>query len=69
MERCGLGLLANIVIIAVLSFPSPIQQFGFEQPNIGLAYFPFIWLPAIIVPIVLFCASGVIVEAFYESYR
>jgi hypothetical protein len=50
----ALGLLANIVIIALLSFPSPVQRFGFEQPNIGVAYFPFIWLPAIIVPVVLF---------------
>ena len=50
----ALGLLANIVSIAVLSFPSPFQRFGFEQPNIGLTYLPFIWLPAIVVPIVLF---------------
>jgi hypothetical protein len=48
------GLLANIVVTAVLSFPSPAQRFGFEQPNVGVTYFPFIWLPAIIVPIVLF---------------
>lgn len=50
----ALALLANIVITALLSFPSPIQRFGFEQPNVGVTYFPFIWLPAIIVPIVLF---------------
>jgi hypothetical protein len=50
----SLGLLANIVITAVLSFPSPMQQFGFDQPNVGLTYFPFVWLPAIIVPTVLF---------------
>lgn len=43
-------LLANIVITAVLSAPFPIQRFGFGQPNIALLYFPFIWLPAIIVP-------------------
>ena len=49
-----LGLLANIVITAVLSFPSPMQVFGIEQPNVGLTYFPFIWLPAIIVPTVFF---------------
>jgi len=50
----ALGLLANIVITAFFSFPSPMQRFGFEQPNVGLTYFPFIWLPAIIVPTVLF---------------
>ncbi len=46
--------LFNIVINAVLSIPSPIQQFAFEQPNRAVLYFPFIWLPAVVVPIVLF---------------
>jgi len=50
----ALGLLANIVVIAILSFPSPMERFGFEQPNVGVTYFPFIWLATIIVPIVLF---------------
>lgn len=26
--------------------------FGFEQPNRAILYFPFIWLPAIVVPTV-----------------
>jgi hypothetical protein len=50
----ALGLLANIVVIAILSLPSPNQRLGFEQPNVAVAYTPFIWLPAIMVPIVLF---------------
>lgn len=50
----GLILLANIVTIAVLAVPSPFQQIAFEQPNSAVMYFPFIWLPAIVVPIVLF---------------
>ena len=50
----ALGLLANIVTLAVLSFRSPMQRLAFEQPNVGVTYLPFIWLPAIIVPIVLF---------------
>ncbi len=49
-----LGLLFNIVINAVLSTPSPFQQFGFEQPNIAILNFPFSWLPTFIVPLVLF---------------
>lgn len=48
-----LGLLFNIVISAILSAPTPFQKFGFEQPNIGVLYFPFIWLPGFIVPVVL----------------
>ncbi len=47
-----LGLLINIVVSAVLSLPAPFARFGFEQPNRAILYFPFIWLPAIIVPIV-----------------
>ena len=47
-------LLLNIVINAVLSAPFPFQQFAFEQPNIAVLYFPFVWLPAFIVPVVLF---------------
>jgi hypothetical protein len=48
-----LGLLFNIVITAILSAPTPFQKFGFEQPNIGVLYFPFTWLPAAVVPLVL----------------
>lgn len=50
----SLVLLLNIVIHAVLSLPVPIQKFGFDQPNIAVLYFPFIWLPLFIVPVVLF---------------
>ena len=49
-----LGLLLNIVVTAMLSAPSPFQQLAFEQPNIAILYFPFSWLPAFIVPLVLF---------------
>lgn len=50
----ALALLFNIVITAILSFPFPFQQFAFDQPNRAVLYFPFVWLPTIIVPIVLF---------------
>lgn len=49
-----LALLINIVAIAFLSAPSPVQQFAFEQPNIAILHFPFSWLPTFIVPVVLF---------------
>ncbi|OAQ41616.1 hypothetical protein A5893_00455 [Pedobacter psychrophilus] len=49
-----IGLLLNIMINGMLSAPTQIQQFGFEQPNIAVLHFPFIFLPACIVPIVLF---------------
>jgi hypothetical protein len=49
-----LGLLLNIVVNAVLSAPLPFQRFAFSQPNIAILYFPFVWLPCCIVPLVLF---------------
>jgi hypothetical protein len=49
-----LGLLMNIVVNALLSAPTPLQQFAFDQPNIAILYFPFSWLPVFIVPVVLF---------------
>jgi hypothetical protein len=49
-----LGLLINIVVSALLSAPSPLQKFAFDQPNIAILNFPFSWLPTFIVPIILF---------------
>lgn len=49
-----LGLLFNIVIHAILSAPVPFQQMAFDQPNVGVLYFPFVWLPCCVVPLVLF---------------
>ena len=50
----ALGLLLNVVIRAILAFPSINPQLAVELQNRGVAYFPFIWLPAIVVPIVFF---------------
>lgn len=57
-----LGLLFNIVINAILAAPSPFQQQAFDQPNVAVFYFPFIWLPSIIVPIVLFSHVAAIAQ-------
>jgi hypothetical protein len=48
-----LGLLINIVVNAVLSTPSRFQAFAFDQPNVAILYFPYVWLPSFIVPVVL----------------
>ncbi len=47
-------LVLNIVTHGILSVPTPFQQFAFDQPNIAVLYFPFVWLPAFIVPVVIF---------------
>jgi len=46
--------LLNVFGNAVLSLPARFQQFGFERPNLALGYFPFILLPACLVPLALF---------------
>jgi len=51
----ALLLLINIVVTAILCVPSPFQKLAFDQPNVAILYFPYIWLPTVIVPIVLFC--------------
>jgi hypothetical protein len=47
--------LANVVIRAVLSAPFRFQRIAFDQPTTAILYFPFVLLPAFIVPAVLFC--------------
>ncbi len=48
------GLLLNIVVHALLSAKTGFQQLAFDQPNIAIQYFPFVWLPSVVVPLVLF---------------
>lgn len=63
----SIGLLANIVINAILSLPSPFQRFAFEQPNVAILFFPFIWLPCFIVPAVLLSHLTVIMQLLYTK--
>lgn len=49
----GLVLVLFILVNGILSAELPFQQFGFDQPNRGVMYFPFILLPATVVPIVI----------------
>lgn len=46
-----LGLLINIVTVAILSFPTPFRYFHNEPANSIVALFPFVWLPALLVPL------------------
>jgi hypothetical protein len=62
----ALLLLINIVVNAILSAPFPFQKFAFDQPNIAVLYFPFVWLPSFIVPLVLFSHLVVLRRLFTE---
>ncbi len=42
-----------IMTIGILSADLPFQQLSIDQPSIGLNYFPFILLPAVVVPVVV----------------
>ena len=50
----GLILVSFVLINGLLSAELPFQQFGFEQPNKAVSFFPFILLPATVVPIVIY---------------
>jgi len=51
----GLGLILNIVIRAIFSFPFvATQRWAFDMPNVAMLHSPYIWLAALIAPIVLF---------------
>lgn len=47
----GLGLLFNIVTIAILSVPGPLRYFMNEPANTIVTYFPIVLLPAFLVPL------------------
>ena len=49
----GVFFICFILVNAILSSELPFQQFAFDQPNRALNFFPFILLPAVIVPIVI----------------
>jgi hypothetical protein len=44
----GFLLLANVVVVAVLSTPR-IRFFGADRMNVFVTYTPFVWLPAVMV--------------------
>lgn len=45
----GLALLANVVIVGILSFPSPFRVFMNEPSNIWITFAPFSLLPCCLV--------------------
>jgi hypothetical protein len=47
-------LVLNVVIHGILSVPTVFQQISLGQPNIGVLYFPYILLPGLVVPAVIF---------------
>ncbi|NVO33146.1 hypothetical protein [Hymenobacter lapidiphilus] len=65
----GLVLLGNIVRLGLLSASGPFQQFSFEQPNVALQLFPYVWLPAFVVPVVLLAHMAVLWQLVWGGDR
>ena len=64
-----LALLVNIVVLAILSAPFLFQKFAFDQPNIAVLYFPFVWLPCCVVPLVLLSHLATIRQLLKEQRK
>lgn len=64
----ALALLFNIVITAILAFPSISPNLPIELQNRAVTYFPYIWLPTVIVPIVLFSHLASLWKLLKESF-
>jgi hypothetical protein len=47
----GLLLVLNMAAVAILSAPTPFRVFMNEPANTIVAYFPIVWLPAVLVPL------------------
>ena len=47
----GIVVLAWTVVVAVLSAPTSYQQFGIGAPTTAIFYFPYVWLPALVAPL------------------
>jgi hypothetical protein len=56
----GILLLANVLVIAILSMPTPLRKFHNEPSNVWVSQAPWVWLPAVFV---LLAIAGHIVIA------
>lgn len=63
----ALTLVLFIFANGILSSELPIQRFGFEQPNRAVNYFPFVLLPATVVPIVIYTHITDIIKLWKEK--
>jgi len=50
----ALTLVLVVSVTGIGAIPSPMQAWDLQQPNYAVMHFPFIWLPAFIVPLVIF---------------
>lgn len=63
----GLALLVNVVGHGLLSTPTFLQKLAFELPNVAVLHYPFLLLPAFIVPLVLFAHLAAIRQLLFAN--
>ena len=59
-------LVSQVLITGAFAAPSSMQCIDFDQPYSAVLFFPFAWLPAVIVPIVV-TAHLIALRAIYKS--
>ncbi len=62
-----IGLLINIVAVAVLSMPTPFRYFMNEPANTIVAQFPISWLPTFLVPLAYLLSFISILAEYFSS--
>jgi hypothetical protein len=65
----GIALLLNIVIIAILSMPTPFRVFMNEPANTIVTKFPSVWLPALLVPLAYWLHALSLKQLFQSHSR
>lgn len=63
----ALALLCNIVTTAILAFPTVNPDIPLALQNRGVTFFPYVWLPTVIVPIVFFSHLASLWKLFKNS--
>jgi hypothetical protein len=48
----GLAFLLILATMTIASLPTNIQALSFRRPMVGVLYFPYIWMPCGIFPLV-----------------
>jgi hypothetical protein len=64
----GILLLGIVVVTAVFSIPSSVQRWAFEQPNILVVSTPWVLLPAVLVPAVLWAHFAALFKLLTKPY-
>lgn len=50
-NAAGMLLLLTVLTLGVLSSPTPFQLLFTDPPNLALLTFPYIWIPAFLLPL------------------